>query len=147
MALFKREKRAIRHLLVVEDEPLVAFDNEHALVAAGYAVVATVDRGERAIAHLDSDDSVDAVVLDVGLAGVVSGIDVARRAASLGVPVLFVTGQCPGEARPFAYGCLSKPYLPGHLVASLTAVDALVRGAVPVDVPQGLALFRDPVAR
>ncbi len=146
VALFRRTKRAIRRLLVVEDEPLVAFDNEHALRAAGYEIVATVDRGERALALLDGD-AMDAVVLDVGLAGSISGIDVAKAAAALDIPVLFVTGRCPGEARPFAYGCLSKPYLPGHLVAALVAVDALVRGEAPGDLPPGLALFREPVAR
>ncbi len=31
-------------VLIVEDEPLIAFDNEHALIQAGYIVVATVDR-------------------------------------------------------------------------------------------------------
>lgn len=146
MALFRRDERAIRRLLVVEDEPLVAFDNEHALIAAGYAVVATVDRGERALELLDAD-AIDAVVLDVGLAGAISGIEVAKAAAALDIPVLFVTGQCPGDAKPFAYGCLSKPYLSGHLVMALAAVDALLRGAATGDLPPGLVLFCEPVAR
>ena len=35
-------RKAIRTVLVVEDEPLVAFDNEHALEQAGYRIAATV---------------------------------------------------------------------------------------------------------
>ena len=144
MALFKRKTRQIRRLLIVEDEPLVAFDNEYVLESAGYSIVGTVDRGDAAIALL-SPDTVDAVVLDVGLAGDVSGIQVAIEADALGIPVLFVTGQCPGEARPYAYGCLSKPYRPAGLVAALAAVDALLQGSTPEDLPPGLALFREPV--
>ena len=41
--LFGKRERTIRRILVVEDEPLVAFDNEHMLQDAGYEVVATVD--------------------------------------------------------------------------------------------------------
>ena len=33
--LFGRHERTIRRILVVEDEPLVAFDNEHLLKEAG----------------------------------------------------------------------------------------------------------------
>ncbi len=141
MALFRRNRRAIKRVLIVEDEPLVAFDNEHQLGLAGYEVVATVDRGEDAIRFLDAA-TVDAIVLDVGLAGDISGIDVARAAAEHAIPVLFVTGQCSDEARPLAYACLSKPYSPAALVAALGAVDAMVQGRAPVAPPAGLALFR-----
>ena len=39
--LFGRKKRQIERLLVVEDEPLIAFDTEHVLTDASYAIVAT----------------------------------------------------------------------------------------------------------
>lgn len=41
--LFGRRERRINRIMVVEDEPLVAFDNESMLQDAGYVVVATVD--------------------------------------------------------------------------------------------------------
>lgn len=146
MALFKRHRRAIQRILIVEDEPLVAFDNEHQLGLAGYEVVATIDRGEDALRYL-TPASIDAVVLDVGLAGEINGIAVAIAAAGEGIPVLFVTGQCPGEAKPYAHACLSKPYSPAALVAALAAVDALVQGREPDAVPPGLALFRTAEVR
>lgn len=146
MALFKRNRRSIRRILIVEDEPLVAFDNEHHLGLAGYEVVATVDRGEDALRFL-AEDRVDAVILDVGLAGQVNGIAVAIAAAHGGIPVLFVTGQCPGEAKPYAYACLSKPYPPAALVAALAVVDALVQGREPDALPPGLTLFRTAEVR
>ena len=42
--LFARRKRLISRLLLVEDEPLVAFDTEHFLREAEFEIVATVDR-------------------------------------------------------------------------------------------------------
>ena len=145
MAVFARNVRKIQRLLIVEDEALVAFDNEHVLSGAGYTIVATVDRGDAAIALLQAG-SVDAVVLDVGLAGTVSGIDVAKVAAERGVAVLFVTGDCPSEARQFALGCLSKPYRPATLVAAITAIDLLAQGRTVDTVPAGLTLFRESVS-
>lgn len=146
MALFSRTERRISRLLVVEDEPLVAFDNEYVLDAAGYTVVATVDRGDAAIACLASEE-IHAVVLDVSLAGGVSGLDVARAAAQRQVPVLFVTGNCPVEARDLALGCLSKPYRPAGLTGALESIDRLLQGLSPEPIPQGLTLFRDAPER
>ena len=41
--LFGKRERHIRRILVVEDEPLVAFDNEYQLSDMGFEVVGTVD--------------------------------------------------------------------------------------------------------
>ena len=41
--LFVKRKRLIERILLVEDEPLVAFDTEHFLTHEGFEVVATVD--------------------------------------------------------------------------------------------------------
>ena len=101
MVLFRRKKRIIRRLLIVEDEPLVAFDNEHHLEKAGYEIAATVDSGEAAIA-LIGRELVDAILLDVHLAGQSSGIDVARVAGHRGIAILFVSGHCPPEAAALA---------------------------------------------
>ena len=50
--IFGRKKRSIVRLLVVEDEPLVAFDTEHLLTEQDYEIVATVDRVSDAVAVL-----------------------------------------------------------------------------------------------
>ena len=42
--LFGKRERRISRIMIVEDEPLVAFDNEYMLKDAGYEVVATVDK-------------------------------------------------------------------------------------------------------
>lgn len=133
-------RKAIRTILVVEDEALVAFDNEHALGQAGYRIAATVDDYDHAARVMD-EGGVDLVISDVALHGEKTGIDVARHAALLGLPVLFVTGRCPVDARTLAMGCLAKPYAPRDLIAAIRVIDAVLRGARRPKLPPGLSLF------
>ena len=53
--LFGKRKQVVKRILVVEDEPLTAFDNENFLGDAGYEVVATVEDNGHGIKreHLD----------------------------------------------------------------------------------------------
>jgi DNA-binding response OmpR family regulator len=141
--LFGKRERAIRRILIVEDEPLVAFDNEHLLNESGYEVVATVDSLAEAVRILAEELSIDLVLTDVGLNGEGDGTDVARAAAAKGVPVLFVTGNCPIEARSLAVGCLAKPYTGRMMKSALQAVDRSLRGETLKRVPAGLSLYAE----
>ena len=76
--LFASRPTCIKRLLIIEDDPLTAFDNEHTLKHGGYQVVATVDSGEAAVAVMAAEP-VDALVLDLGLAGHMTGREVARQ--------------------------------------------------------------------
>jgi DNA-binding response OmpR family regulator len=136
----KRRRTAIRNVLVVEDEPLVAFDNEHALEMAGYRVAATVDDYAHAISVIE-EERIDLVIADVTLHGEKTGIDLARFATQKGLAVLFVTGACPVDARELALGCLAKPYAPRDLLAAIAVIDALIRGKDLPRFPHGLHLF------
>lgn len=136
--LFNKRPRLIERLLLVEDEPLVAFDNEHGLKEAGYEVVATVDNVEDALAVLD--EPLDLVLLDVNLAEGENGLEVARAARERNLPVLLVTGHPPADAADFALGCLSKPYNERTLRAALAAVDAMLGGEKPKSTP-GLTIY------
>ena len=138
--IFGRKKRSIVRLLVVEDEPLVAFDTEHLLTEQDYEIVATVDRVSDAVAVLADGHDIHLVLVDVMLADG-SGIDVARAAQARGVPVMFVTGNCPGEAEVFAAGCLSKPYAQRDLLAAIGAIEAAREGRRPRRLPSGFRLF------
>src|SRR4051812_33427823 len=62
--LFGKRERAIRRIVIVEDEPLVAFDNEHLLRESGYEVVATVDSLAEAVRVLGEDDDIHLVLCD-----------------------------------------------------------------------------------
>ena len=137
--LFGKQKRIVKRILVVEDEPLTAFDNETMLVEAGYVVVATVDRVADAIATLDAE-KVDLIMSDVRLTGERTGIDLARVAKTRGIPVLFATGHPPDEASELVIGCLMKPYGARVLKAALKAIDQHLAGE-KVKPPKGLMLY------
>jgi DNA-binding response OmpR family regulator len=138
--LFGKRERRIRRILVVEDEPLVAFDNEYSLGDAGYDVVGTVDNLADAARLIDAE-SIDLVLTDVTLRGEGDGMDVARAAAAKGVPVLFVTGNCPPEAHAIGIGCLAKPYTDKGLKSALQALDEKLQGKAVKKLPAGLSLY------
>jgi DNA-binding response OmpR family regulator len=144
--VFGHKKRVITRLLIVEDEPLVAFDNEHALIEQGFEVVATVDRVADALAVLGAAADLHLVLADISLADG-SGIDVARAAHAQGIAVVFVTGDCPEGGRAFARGCLAKPYRPADLIAAIAAIDGQIQGRPrPRRLPRGFSLFDQDAA-
>ncbi|HEX2763512.1 MAG TPA: response regulator [Allosphingosinicella sp.] len=140
--LFGKGERAISRILIVEDEPLVAFDNEHLLRECGYEVVATVDNLADAVRVL-GEEPVDLVLSDVSLSGEGDGMDVARAAAARQVPVLFVTANCPMEARTLGIGCLAKPYSDKVMKAALEALDRKLQGKAVKKLPAGLSLYEE----
>ncbi|MDB5684916.1 MAG: hypothetical protein JWM38_1071 [Sphingomonas bacterium] len=137
--LFGKRNRAVNRIMIVEDEPLVAFDNEHSLRDHGFVVVATVDSVADAVRGIAEHD-LDLVLADVNLSDG-NGIDVALAAREKGVPLLFVTGLCPVEAQMLAIGCLAKPYSQRDLLDALAAVDALLSDKPAKRIPRGLSLY------
>lgn len=142
--LFGKKKRSIERVLVVEDEPLVAFDTEHFLTGEGFVITATIDSVAEALAAIEADEELDLVLVDVNLADG-SGVAVAQAAQARGVAVLFVTGNCPTEARTLAIGCLAKPYAQRDLLAAIDAIEALIEGRQPGRLPGSFSLFQ-PIA-
>jgi DNA-binding response OmpR family regulator len=138
--LFGKRERRISRILIVEDEPLVAFDNENMLQDAGYQVVATVDSFADAALVIESEE-IDLVLTDISLAGEGDGTDVARAAAAKGIAVLFVTGHPSEEAQSLALGCLAKPYSEKVLLGALKALDDHVQGKALKRVPEQLTLY------
>ncbi|WP_265571472.1 response regulator [Sphingomicrobium nitratireducens] len=132
-------------MLVVEDEPLTAFDNESRLESAGYEVVGTRDNFSDALADLEKNE-VDLVLADIRLSGERTGIDLAREAKARGVPVLFCTGMPPEECSSLAVGSLVKPYTDRQLMAALKAVDLLLQGEEPKKLPKGMTLYAPSAA-
>ncbi|MGD2148647.1 MAG: GAF domain-containing protein, partial [Anaerolineae bacterium] len=84
-------------ILIAEDEAVIALDMKETLERKGYAVPAVVASTHDALketAHLKPD----LVLLDIGLKGDLSGVDVAERiTAEFQIPVVCLTGHA-GEA-------------------------------------------------
>jgi DNA-binding response OmpR family regulator len=138
--LFGKRKRIVKRILIVEDEPLTAFDNEMMLGDAGYEVVATLDNFDDAIALLGREQ-VDLILSDVRLSGQRTGMDLARAAKDRGTPVLFSTGlDLPEDAATLALGRLKKPYNERQLRSALDSVDRLLAGEEP-KAPKGLDIY------
>jgi len=138
--LFGKRERRISRILIVEDEPLVAFDNENMLKDAGYEIVATVDSFADAALAIDSEQ-IDLVLTDIRLSGEGDGTDVARAAGAKGIAVLFVTGNCSEEAKALALGCLAKPYSERILLSALDALDDHLQGKTLKRVPEQLTFY------
>ena len=137
--LFGKRKRIVNRILIVEDEPLTAFDTENLIRDQGYEVVATLDRFADAIETLDKEQ-VDLILCDVQLTGERTGIDLAREARRRGIPLLFVTGDAPDNAGELVIGVLAKPYNDRTLKSALTEIDCYLAGE-KARPPKGLTLY------
>ena len=137
--LFGKRKQVVKRILIVEDEPLTAFDNENILGDAGYEIVATVDDLDEALNVLDREE-VHLVLSDVRLRKQQTGIDLARAAREKGIPTMFATGHAYPGAAEIAVGCLLKPYTDRQLCKAIECVDRHLQGH-KVKTPKGLELF------
>jgi signal transduction histidine kinase len=86
------DRNARATLLIVEDDLGLARLQQRRLERAGYAVVAAANAEEAA--HRANKGDIDLLILDQGLAGGVSGLELYRRlrAADVDVPAILVTG-------------------------------------------------------
>ncbi len=137
--LFGKRKQVVKRILIVEDEPLTAFDNENILGDAGYEIVATVDDLDEALDVLGREE-VHLVLSDVRLRKLQTGIELARAAREKGVPTLFATGHAYPGASDIAVGCLMKPYTERQLTKAIECVDRHLQGE-KVKPLKGLELF------
>lgn len=137
--LFGSRKQIVKRILIVEDEPLTAFDNENMLGDAGYVIVATVDDFDEAMKVLETE-KVDLILSDVRLRSQQTGIHLAKAAKERGIPTLFATGHPYPGAAEIAVGCLLKPYSERQLKGAIDCVDRHLQRE-KVKPPKGLQLF------
>jgi CheY-like chemotaxis protein len=139
LMLFGKRKQVVKRILVVEDEPLTAFDNENMLGDAGYEVVATVDDLQEALDVLEREQ-VDLIVSDLRLRKDQTGLELAKAARKKGIPTLFATGHAHPGLPDVAVGCLLKPYTERQLCKAIECVDRHLQGE-KVKPPKGVELF------
>lgn len=139
MGLFGR-KIEINDILIVEDEPLAAFDNEYFLKDQGFRIAGTVDRARDAISILSSKP-VGLILTDMQLTGKRTGLDVAQAAATNGIPTLLMAATCPEGADQFCLGWIAKPFSNGDLIKAIRAIDRIKVGKKRGRVPKSLIIF------
>ena len=111
-------------VFVVEDEALIAMELQDRLSMLGYVVAGTASRAEEAVEAI-LEAKPDLVLMDVRLAGVMTGIDAAARLREkTDVPVIFLSAYSDAEllrqagtVEPFGY--LVKPFEERELHASI----------------------------
>ncbi len=114
-------------LILVEDEAFIALNLKLGLERAGYAVTAMLATGEKAVERMDLEPS-DIVIMDIRLAGTMTGIEAARRIRERHtVPIIFMTGFTRedygseiDELRPSLL--LNKPVTPEALAKAMEEI-------------------------
>jgi DNA-binding LytR/AlgR family response regulator len=140
------------HILLIEDEAVLALDLCDTLEADGYRVVGTARSGQRAL-ELFQQHPVDLVLCDIHIQGEWDGIETAARLLSLRpVPLIYLTALADQatldralQTAPAAY--LSKPATAISLRAAIAL--ALQRFVAPAGapVPEPAAPDREALTR
>lgn len=113
----------IAHILVLEDEGLIALDIEATLQGAGVGAVSSVPTVADALRVIE-ESVIDAAVLDVRIGAAGWAYDVARRLKEAGVPFVFSSGSAEIE-EPFRdVPLVTKPFSAEQLIEALMAVTA-----------------------
>jgi chemotaxis response regulator CheB len=117
-------------ILIVEDESVVATNLQYSLREMGYDAIDWVPTGEAAI-EIAERDAPDLILMDIRLAGPLTGVETARRIwERLQIPVVYCTAHADVETLKAvqtteSYGYVVKPY---HSTAVRAAVElALAR--------------------
>lgn len=111
-----------RHVLIVEDEPLLAYVIEELVIDAGFLIAGVAAKLETALAIIESGVC-DAAIVDANLKGVSSapaGLALTARQ----IPFIVLSGysrdQQPGAFAGALY--LQKPCRPDRLIQTLRSI-------------------------
>ena len=77
-------------ILLVEDEKSFALEVEMLLSEMGYELIGVVDNAQEAMMAITKEQP-DLILMDIGIKGELSGVDVAERIKHKKIPLIFVT--------------------------------------------------------
>jgi two-component system, response regulator PdtaR len=112
-------------ILVVEDEGLIAFHMTVLLESAGYRVIGQEYSGEMVLKTLKKSPPPDLILMDIGLAGSIDGIETALQIRQHhDIPIIFLTAYSNitkiEKAKSLSScGYISKPYMEKDLLAAV----------------------------
>jgi DNA-binding response OmpR family regulator len=138
-------------LLIGEDNPFLAAFLQEAVREGGYEVCG-VAASAKEFMTLAEQEKPDLAIVDVRLAGSVSGVDAAVAVSSrLNLGILFVTAdpqRVLDPPAPVGQACLSKPFTVPELLTALKVVEQIAATGRPSDPvrPKLRLIPRKPVA-
>jgi len=84
-------------VLIVEDMALIALTIKNTLIQLGYEVIGIVDNYDDALKNIQKQKP-DALIIDIGLKGAKSGIDLANKIQlTYGIPFIYLTSDASEE--------------------------------------------------
>ena len=117
-------------ILIVEDEPIVAWSLAQALRDAGHTILGPTASSDEAI-ELSARYTPRLALVDITLDGEIEGISLARRLKNeMSIASVFMTAQ-PTLAREnadAALGLIEKPYLPEGVSRAVAGIDEVLDG-------------------
>ncbi|WP_042695037.1 response regulator [Azospirillum sp. B506] len=130
-------------ILLVEDEVLIALEQQLYLESVGHSVFGPAITAAEAF-DLAVENKPDLALVDIHLGMGSNGIDAARSLKTLGVPCLFITSfrdELKKDGPLTGIGCLPKPFTESGLLAAVDVARAVLAGETPRNVPQTMELF------
>ncbi|MEI9991811.1 MAG: response regulator [Rhizomicrobium sp.] len=113
---------SIRHVLVVEDEPLIRWCAAEMIEEAGYAIV-EAENADAALRILEARDDIDCIFTDVDMPGSMNGLALARTAHDRWPPIkIIVTSgkrMLSRDQLPQGGRFLAKPYRASDILGAL----------------------------
>ena len=117
-------------ILIVEDEPIVAWSLAQALREAGHTILGPTASSDEAI-ELSARYTPRLALVDITLDGEIAGISIARRLKNeMSIASIFMTAQ-PTLAREnadAALGLIEKPNLPEGVSRAIAVIDEVLDG-------------------
>lgn len=113
-----------RHILIAEDEFLIAMELASVLEEAGAVVLGPFPRVQEALACVEQGTAIDSAILDIDLGGE-SVYPVATALRERGVPFVFATGAVGLAALPKAFAhvpCWGKPFPAAAIAQTLPSL-------------------------
>lgn len=108
-----------KKILVVEDEAIVAKDISVCLKKIGYEVLGTLSKGEKVLDSI-KQDSPDLVLMDIMLAGEMTGIEVSKKIKEkYDIPVVFLTAYA--DEKTISKAKVTEPY--GYVIKPFKEID------------------------
>lgn len=110
-------------ILIAEDDWIIAKEISLTLQDLGFEVIGTFDTGEELLQKLPTLKP-DLILLDIDLAGTMTGIDIAEKLKPQGIPFIFLTAMADTQTiekakqtEPYAY--LVKPVRAESLLSTI----------------------------